>query len=335
MLSLAGLVLSVLSAIGCDYVRLTFIAEDKPFYFADGEEHFGLGVFRHQDFSTDKSVVNWEHSSKCYNYGELAKEMFRDSNLKMASIYLIVALVLSAITLLVVIFAKWSGKGYGFWTCSLTSGICLASAVFQELAFLEIFDIGENSICSSNRYGPSQNGMDAWLIDYPAEDYPEVAYMRFFEKCKPGNEGKMAIAGLAAQLAAAIFISLNYYFASETVITNKENNVAKRDVFFEDSGSPDGDFENVNTAPTTPARGIDINSLGPLARAAPSGREEAFVDDISYDEPKETFEDEINAEDDLSMTQDDVDFTPPVPAPPLSPRTSALMSSKALQSGTF
>ena len=77
-----------------------------------------------------------------------------------------------------------------------------------------------------------------------------------------------------------------------------------------------------------------INILGPT-RAAPAPEVEMFVDDISYDQPNEkSFEDEIKAEDDLSMAVDEeLDVLSPLVSP--ANTQSSLISSRSLQSGRF
>jgi hypothetical protein len=213
--------------------------------------------------------------------------MFLDSNLSIASIFLIVAIALSAITVIIVLALKWSGKGsHGFWTCTFTAFISVAAAIFQEMAFVGIFTKSGDDICSVDRYGPDGNGIEAWLVEYPAESYPEVAYMRFFQNCELGTEGKFALAGFSAQLATAILISTNYLFASSAIEESKETDIPDIDVSPVSSKSPDeeDDYENnsgtvARAAPlpdyeTNTLGPVAINTLGPVARAASTPEEE-------------------------------------------------------------
>jgi hypothetical protein len=353
--SLAALILSIFCFTGCDFIRLTFGAEDKELYFPN-DEYFGLGLFRHQDFSTNKSALSWQHDSTCYDYTEFEEGIFHDSNVKTASLMFIISVALSAATLLALLILQFRGNGIQrFSIMAITALMSSSAAILQELVFFDMFKASGDAVCNDELYGAAKDGdVEAWLLSYPAKDYPNLAYMRFFSNCKIGTTGKIAMAGFIAQFIATLLIVMNHFFAPDEITSsspkgNKLNEasappVSKGDeeessgLGYENNPTPQSppDKEFIDESPSSFTKEIapesDVgyanNPLGPLAQAAPqSSPDEEFIDDISYDHTDK--EDNIMFEDDLSMAAStDHDISP------INPESS-LMSRKALSSGRF
>lgn len=315
-----------------DYVRLNFGSEINSLSFTDGA-HFGLGLMSHQDFSTNKSALEWEYDSTCKAYDETASEMFQQSNLKNASIFILLGWILSGMTLLIVLGIKISGKGSDvFCLCAFTVVTSLASTLLQELGLLGMFQKhGDDAICSMRRYVFDNDGTSNWLVDYPATDYPEVAYIRFFQKCTLGTQGKIALAGGVLQMVTTVLIMTNYWVAQQSNSTAEydSKDVSKEIDTAHEMLRPSNDNSPTNSVTRDIA--VDESQLKSLEESLAH----EMNDDISYDQPnQESFEDEIQAEDDLSMaTAEVVVNLAASPAP--TNLQSSLRSSKALSSGRF
>lgn len=328
--------LSTLDQYNCfacsDYVRLTFGEDDKPLYFPN-DEYFGIGLFRHQDFATNKTALTWEHDTKCYDYTEFEEGMFRDSNVKTASVLFMISMVLSAITLLALIVLKWTGRDFeSFGMMCLVAMISTGAAILQEITCFDMLKKNGNAICNVNLYGPDTNGNEAWLVSYPADEFPNVAYMRFFQRCTFGNTGIIAIAGFVAQFATCLLVVANHFLFDDADVEIETTDQSKRreeSIAGDLESSKEEEYEESCTAANI---SYNTNPLGPLARAAPQSAvaDESFVDDISFDQTKDDAEDQVMFEDDLSMavSEQDQDDRPIENMP-------SLMSSKALQSGRF
>ena len=323
-----------------DYVRLNFGNEINSLAFADGA-HFGLGLMSHQDFSTNKSALEWEYDSTCQSYDETASEMFQQSNLTNASIFILFGWILSGMTLLIVLGIKVSGKGSDvFCLCAFTLAVSLASTFSQELGLLSMFQKhGDDAVCSLSRYVFDNDGTSNWLVDYPATDYPEVAYMRFFQKCTLGTQGKMALAGGVLQMLTSVLIMTNYWVAQQSYSTAEYDgkDFSKEIDTAHEMLRPSNDNSPTNSV-TRDLAVDEIQIKSPeesIVHDTPANDEEIMNDDISYDQPnQESFEDEIQAEDDLSMATTDVVVDLAASPAPTNLRSS-LMSSKALSSGRF
>jgi hypothetical protein len=175
-----------------DYVRLTFgAANDNPDIFPN-DEYFGLGLFRHQDFSSNKTASTWEHSGSCYDFTDLDTEMFRSSNVKTAGNLFIPALVLSAVSLLSVLAMKCKGVQS---SCMMVFTILATttSAILQIVVFTVMFRASGRNVCSIDRYAANIDDQWAWYIDYPSPLFPYVAYMRFMQGCDLRSTAKIAI----------------------------------------------------------------------------------------------------------------------------------------------
>jgi hypothetical protein len=286
-------------------VRLKFGAINDNAFIFPNDEWFGLGLFRHQDFVTGKTASTWEHSSTCYDYSELDAEMFRSTNVKTAGNTFIAALVFSVLTLVSVLVMKyWQIQSKAMWMG--TAFVSFISAILQVVAFTKMMDSSGRSVCSIDRYAADIDGMWSWYVDYPSAIFPYVAYARFFQSCEIGSTGKAAIAGMFLQFVVSVLYVLHYFVANcgnkkrkfsipiVSEVPNGVNAASQKDIDEEaQDHTIEGSYEN--------------NQLGPLAHSAPKVvPEDNFNDDnISY---VNGIEDEIRAEDDLSM---DANYEPP------------------------
>jgi hypothetical protein len=280
-----------------DYVRLTFgAANDNPDIFPN-DEYFGLGLFRHQDFSSNKTASTWEHSGSCYDFTDLDTEMFRSSNVKTAGNLFIPALVLSAVSLLSVLAMKCKGVQS---SCMMVFTILATtiSAILQIVVFTVMFRASGRNVCSIDRYAANIDDQWAWYIDYPSPLFPYVAYMRFMQGCDLGSTAKIAITAIVFQVIVSVLTLANWVFATDEDTSEVSSvpivseippvkPVQTRKVF--DEEAQDQTIESAS----------ENNPIDPLLSASESITSDKFNDDnISYDNG---LEDEIQAADDLSM----------------------------------
>ena len=248
-------------------------------------------------------------------------------------------------TLLIVLGIKVSGKGSDvFCLCAFTLAVSLASTFSQELGLLSMFQKhGDDAVCSLSRYVFDNDGTSNWLVDYPATDYPEVAYMRFFQKCTLGTQGKMALAGGVLQMLTSVLIMTNYWVAQQSYSTaeydgkdfSKEIDTSHEMLRPSNDNSPTNSVTRDLAVDEIQIKSPEESIVHDTPANANDDDEEIMNDDISYDQPnQESFEDEIQAEDDLSMATTDVVVDLAASPAPTNLRSS-LMSSKALSSGRF
>lgn len=207
LLSFLAMNFSIVGLIGCDYVRLNFgPINDRGIYF-NNEEFFGLGLFRHEDFDTNKNSRIWEHDGTCYDYDDLDTEMFRASNLSGAAKTFLPGVIFSAITLLILLSLKYKGSASKVITIAalFTSALTL---IFQGVAHADAMKKQDNAICDPEDYG------DEWYERFPLHEYPDVSYMKFFEKCTLGSTGKMVVTGILLQAVTFLFIGANGFCCS-------------------------------------------------------------------------------------------------------------------------
>lgn len=288
----------IVSWFGCDYVRLTFAPlNDNPNIFPN-DEWFGLGLFRHQDFSTGKSVRKWEHDATCYGYTNLDNQMFKHSNLLTASHLFTAGLILSFVAFAVLLLVICKEK-YPWSIMIVVVSLSISSTALQGLVFHYLYKKqGEDDVCSWDRYGADVDGVRAWYVDWDAANYPSVSYMAYFDKCEMGSTGKIAIAGLAMQAIACLWSILNYFCYAPV-----NRNVAMEMGYPSDlnlspgvkgttaKGTPD------TKSPDEESPHHDDDHLGPVSRCAPAPGEE---DDVSFNMM------DISGED-LSQRFDDVE----------------------------
>jgi hypothetical protein len=290
-----------------DYARLTFGAiNDNAEYFPN-DEFFGLGLFRHQDFSTNKSSRMWEYSSECYNYSTLDTLMFRESNIKRAGVMFIAAIVFSALTLFSVLFMKYRGVLSKFMMIS-TVIMAIVSATLQILVFGIMLDESGDSVCDVAHYGADIDDQAAWYVQFPAAIYPYVSYMRFMQGCELGSTAKIALAGIIFQILVALFTLLHSLCATD------EDTSAVSSVPMV-SETPQSQSLAINKSYDEEAQDQTIEGsnehIGPLARSAPEPIiDDKFDDDnISYDNG---IDDEQQVEDDLSLAENEENDVAPV-----------------------
>jgi len=207
LLSFLAMNFSIVGLIGCDYVRLNFGPINERGIYFNNEEFFGLGLFRHEDFDTNKNSRIWEHDGTCYDYDDLDTEMFRASNLSGAAKTFLPGVIFSAITLLILLSLKYKGSASKVMTIAalITSALSLT---FQAVAHVDATKKQNNAICDPEDYG------DEWYERFPLYEYPDVSYMKFFEKCTLGSTGKMVVTGILLQAATFLFIGANGFCCS-------------------------------------------------------------------------------------------------------------------------
>lgn len=207
LLSFLAMNFSIVGLIGCDYVRLNFgPINDRGIYF-NNDEFFGLGLFRHEDFDTNKNSRIWEHDGTCYDYDDLDTEMFRSSNLSGAAKTFLPGVIFSAITLLILLSLKYKGSASKVMTVAALATSAL-SLIFQGVAHADAMKKQNNAICDPEDYG------DEWYERFPFHEYPDVSYMKFFEKCTLGSTGKMVVTGILLQAITFLFIGVNGFCCS-------------------------------------------------------------------------------------------------------------------------
>ena len=270
-----------------DYVKLTFASvNNSPIYFQN-DEHFGLGLFRHQDFASNKSGTSWDHSSECYDYSELDSEIFHSTNLKSASVLFVTALILSAATLFFLLALKYKGGVQNQAVILFTVLMSAVSAALQILVFSYAVQSQGNAVCSTERYSGDVDGVPGWYVDYPVSEYPNLAYMRFFSGCELGSTGKLAITGFVLQLVATFWAFFNSCYDTDADTTMVSQIPVSRKLPV-DEESP----EEAVAFETNPKLGYVARSpRKPVA-------DDKFADDMSFDRD---VEDEINGTDDVSL----------------------------------
>lgn len=204
--SFLSLNLGIASFLGCDYVRMNFGPINDTTKLFPNDEWFGLGLFRMQDYSTNKSSLVWEHENTCYDYDDAGKEMFASNTIKNAGNLFVTSVILSAVALIALLASVYKGGASksAIVISAIAAGI---SAILQAVIFSMIFSGVGDDVCSKSRY-------DTWYDDYPSVDYPKINYVRFFTECTLGTTGKLAVAGFVFQFIAALFAALNYKFAT-------------------------------------------------------------------------------------------------------------------------
>ncbi len=330
-----------------EYVKLHFgPINDLGIYFQN-DEYFGLGLFRHQDFNTNKNSRIWEHDATCYDYTEMGSEMFRSTNLKSASTSILAAVVFSAATLLVLLSLKY--KGAQSKSMSITATVLSVLAfIFQLVTFMTATKSSADAVCSTDIY------FDGWYEKYPPYEYPDMKYMKFFENCTLGSTGKVALAGIIVQAFATLFILCTTFTEVEAddelvvlippvsrgLSTSKM--VAEKMVVDEEApdATLEGDERSDERSFVTNPSPRALEPLKPEPPLAPVVSEpepqapvpEKFEDDISFAGEKEA----EPADDDLSVEAEIPDAparpaTPPVPDRPQTPVRKA----KTLDAGAF
>ncbi|GFH56311.1 predicted protein [Chaetoceros tenuissimus] len=281
LFSFLALNFGIVSWFGCDYIRLTFAPLNSNPEIFPNDEWFGLGLFRHQDFSTGKSVRKWEHDATCFGYTNLDNQMFKHSNVSTASHLFTAALILSFVAFAILLLVIYREK-YPFMIMLVVVLLSLSSTVLQGLVFHYLYrKHGDDDVCSWDRYGADVDGIRAWYVEWDAANYPSVSYMAYFDKCEIGSTGKIAIAGLAMQAIACLWSILNYFCYAPV-----NRNIAM------EMGYPTSDLhlspgvKGIVIAKGTPeTKSPDEESpdhddhLGPVSRCAPAPGEE---DDVSF-----------------------------------------------------
>lgn len=348
LLSFLALNFTIVSFIGCEYVKLHFgPVNDLGIYFQN-DEYFGLGLFRHQDFNTNKNSRIWEHDATCYDYTEIGSEMFRSTNLKSASNSFLVAVVFSAATLLVLLSLKY--KGAQSKSMSITATVFSVLAfIFQLVTFMTATKSSADAVCSTDIY------FDGWYEKYPPYEYPDVKYMKFFENCTLGSTGKVALAGIIVQAFATLFILCTTFTEAEAddelvvlippvsrgLSTSKM--VAEKMVADEeapDATLPGDERSDERSFVTNPSpRALEPLEpeppLAPVTSPEPEPQApvpEKFEDDISFAGEKEAepVDDDLSVEAEIPAAPE-APATPPVPDRPQTPVRKA----KTLDAGAF
>mmetsp|Transcript_18825 Transcript_18825/g.27506 ORF Transcript_18825/g.27506 Transcript_18825/m.27506 type:complete len:315 (+) Transcript_18825:148-1092(+) len=206
LFSFLSLNLGIASFIGCDFVRLNFGPINDTKYLFPNDEWFGLGLFRMQDYSTNKSSLVWEHSNTCYDYDDISKDMFASDSVESASRLFMPSVILSAVALIALLASVYKG-GASKGAILISAVAAIIAAILQAVTFSMFFRGVGDDVCSKDHY-------ETWYEQYPSVDYPKTNYVRFFSECTLGTTGKIAVAGFAFQFAAAIFAAMNYKFAT-------------------------------------------------------------------------------------------------------------------------
>jgi heme/copper-type cytochrome/quinol oxidase subunit 4 len=298
VIAFLALTFSIATFAGCDYARLTFGAINDNTEIFPNDEFFGLGLFRHEDFSNNKNTRSWEHSSECYDYTTLDTLMFRDSNIKRAGVMFIPAIVFSALTLFSVLSMKYRGVLSKFMMIA-TVTMAIVSAILQILVFGIMLDESGDSVCNVARYGADIDDKPAWYVKFPAATYPYVSYMRFMQGCELGSTAKIALAGIIFQILVALFTLLHSLCATDEDTSGVSSVPMVSEIpRFE----PVAKSKSIDEEAQDQTIEGSHEHIGPLARSAPEPIiDDKFDDDnISYDNG---IDDENQVEDDLSLAE--------------------------------
>lgn len=288
---------SFISFFGCDFVRLTFGAAGDETLFPN-DEWFGLGLLRHQDFATNKTTTVWEHSSQCRSYTEFEKDMFLSTSMKLAQDLFIPGLALSAITVVLLLIFKFIPSKPKVFLI-LTFVTSTVSAILQYVTYLGATATKGDAVCSYERYGANVNGLAAWYVDYDPAQFPEYAYMRYFQGCELGVHGKIAFAAFVMQFSASYLMTLNLCFGTGKEAPKEEDGAAASPLKPIVKGTTDEEAPPAQADETE----YENNPVSPPLSPSPGpeNASEKFADDLSYDKD---IEDEIRVEDDLSLAQE-------------------------------
>lgn len=297
ILSFLAFTFSIVSLVGCEYVKLHFgVTNDRGIYFQN-DEWFGLGLFRHQDFSTNKNSHIWEHDKTCYDYNTMEVDMFRSTNLSTA-IKLHTATVIFSSAVLLVLLSLKNKRGRGGSSTVVALPISLISSILMTLSFYEALKSHGTAVCSNDNYS------SVWYIDYPPTEYPDVSYMKFFQKCTLGSTGKIALTGIFFQALTTLFCSINVLYGT---MVSKVKPIVK----IPSSKGPDNDNISNVQIQDEEARNMDFNNEGDLTSSSPS--EDILQSAAFLHSTGESFEsqslqpidEDMEEEEDLSFAEED------------------------------
>jgi hypothetical protein len=209
LFSLLAFILSLFALIGCDYVRLNFASiNDENRYFKQ-PSWFGLGVMNHQNYDEGKNSYIWNHNSTCYNYDDLATDMFKSTNLSGAFNLAIVATVISLIVLFMsaaMICIKQ--RDWYFFRCTACV-LSLVTAILQIAVRFITFNNANGGVCDPVTYGGDSGGGGGWYASYPPFEYSNVRYMRYFSECTAGSTSSIALSSIVFQVMTTLWVIVN------------------------------------------------------------------------------------------------------------------------------
>lgn len=194
ILSFVAFTLSILTLSGCNFVRLHLTVEDGAY--------IGIGYYNSQNLDRDSS--DWENISECISYDDTTPDLFNFSQIEQASHLSLTACAFGAFSLIVLVikcfFVSSMSKVQKFGV-ALT---LLLAGIFQVVTI----PITMNSdVCEKESYQ-----------DVP-EDY---SYLKLFDCCCLGQEGKIAIASSTISFATTLWFIISVFTTSKTTKENKD-----------------------------------------------------------------------------------------------------------------
>jgi len=335
-LSITASILTIVSYVSCDYVRLHF-ADENGFQF-EQDSWVNLGLTRHQDYGLDttKTPFEWEFDSKCLTYDQTAKDLFKYGSLKDATGWTIGALVCALAVTFATFFFILARKGTVPILARVVVMIASLISAFLQIGANEmVFSPTNGGVCDPRTY--EESALDTRFPSWNDGVHKVGEYITFFDKCTRGSDAIVAIVAYSFQFATCFWIIVVLVEAISKRSKDEKAKVKAAKVVKAAAAS----YSDVEAqAPVPPpataedTKEEEAEEETKEAEAKEEEEEEAQVeDDISYEEDvknKSGIEEEIAADDDLEIeTQDENSVADPAPKVP------SVLSATSMKSGGF